>query len=477
MIVKAGEENEQADKGVWRRYYSLLPEVASCLPCWAVTSLSANGRIPFQEGFFDLVVIDEASQCDIASALPLIYRAKRLAVIGDPQQLRHISTITRFQDMRLLEKHRLEEHFLRWSYGSNSLFDLVQTSIASSEQIVMLRDHHRSHAQIIEFSNRHFYRSALRVATKQHKLKRPSGFEQAVHWVDVQGKVIRPTEGGALNRQEVERVIHALHQLLLEHPYEGSLGVVTPFRTQANAIRQALHNDRQLSSLIGKHDILVDTVHKFQGDERDIMIFSPVVSQSIPASALRFLRSNSNLFNVAITRARALLLVVGDWQATAHCGVSYLEAFASYVHTLGNTPRESKTPVDTPVLGDQYPSVAEPERVSEWEKVFYRALYAVGLRAIPQYKVEHYDLDLALFVGDAKLDIEIDGENYHKDWNGELLRHDRLRNIRLIELGWDVKRFWVYQVRDELDQCVEAVSSWVRQQQPIFSPGTLLPDQ
>ena len=50
---------------------------------------------------------------------------------------------------------------------------------------------------------------------------------------------------------------------------------------------------------------------------------------------------------------------------------------------------------------------------------------------------------------------------YHRNWNGELSYRDQLRNQRMFELGWDVKRFWVYQIRDELDWCVEQVRKWV----------------
>ena len=81
-------------------------------------------------------------------------------------------------------------------------------------------------------------------------------------------------------------------------------------------------------------------------------------------------------------------------------------------------------------------------------------IHAAGIRAIPQFTVERYDLDLAVIVGDRKLNIEVDGERYHRAWTGELCLRDQLRNQRLIELGWDVQRFWVYQVRDELDGCV-----------------------
>ena len=65
--------------------------------------------------------------------------------------------------------------------------------------------------------------------------------------------------------------------------------------------------------------------------------------------------------------------------------------------------------------------------------------------------------------GDRKLDIEIDGEMYHKNWNGELSYRDQLRNQRLFELGWDVKRFWVYQIQDDLQGCINQIKKWQSQ--------------
>jgi very-short-patch-repair endonuclease len=207
-------------------------------------------------------------------------------------------------------------------------------------------------------------------------------------------------------------------------------------------------------------ELLVDTVHRFQGDERDVMLFSPVVADGIEPGALSFLRSNGNLFNVAITRARGLLHVVGDRTAAKKCGVDYLEAFAEYVGRLGTPSDES--PDDASIsLGSEYPAVARPERVSDWERIFYRALYTAGIRPIPQYTVEQYDLDFAVIVGDRKLNIEVDGERYHRSWTGELCLRDQLRNQRLIELGWEVKRFWVYEIRDRLPECVQLIRDWV----------------
>jgi very-short-patch-repair endonuclease len=83
------------------------------------------------------------------------------------------------------------------------------------------------------------------------------------------------------------------------------------------------------------------------------------------------------------------------------------------------------------------------------------------LRPVPQYEEGPCTLDFALFDGGRKLDIEIDGENYHRDWDGELCRRDQLRSQRLADSGWDVIRFWVYEVRDDPDEAIARVKAWM----------------
>lgn len=462
MIVSSQEDNSRLGRDVFRKYYQLFPQIAKTLSCWAVTSLSAR-RIPFEPGFFDLVVVDEASQCDIASALPLLYRAKRAVIIGDPQQLRHISAVPIRQDRQLLAKHDLVEQHSNWAYSVNSLFDLSR-SLCRGEDIVSLRDHHRSHAEIIGFSNENFYEGRLRVATRYDRLHRPQGSDPAVRWVNTKGKVIRPAAGGAINDLEARAVVDEIRELVMSRGYRGTVGVVSPFRAQANRIRDLVNQDDELTSLLSVTDFLVDTVHRFQGDERDLILFSPVISEGVSDGALGFLRSNRNLFNVAITRARAALVVVGDKSAALHSGVDYLSKFASYVDEAKHLEVSNLDELRQG-LGPDYPTVARPDRVSDWERHFYRVLYQAGIRPIPQFGVEQYTLDFAVVVGEEKLDIEVDGERYHRSWDGELCRRDQLRNQRLFELDWDVMRFWVYQIRDDLDSCIGRVQKWVQQHQ------------
>jgi very-short-patch-repair endonuclease len=452
-------------------FRDLLQQIPFLFPCWAVTSLAARGRIPFEPGLFDLLVIDEASQCDIASALPLLFRAKQVVILGDLKQLPHISKVLQQQDFQLVKKHGLWEDRPGWSYSVASLFQLADV-LGGQNRKVMLRDHHRSHAQIIEFSNEHFYQSGpLRIVTRYDRLRIPYPDQPAIRWVDVQCPTLFAPgdDGGAVNEAEAQAVVAEVERLI-QGGYRGSIGVVSPFRAQVNRITQMVSQRPGLARGLGEADFLCGTAHSFQGDERDVMFFSPAVSDTMPRGARWFVdasRDSRNLFNVAITRARAALIVVGNRNAMRNCNSKHLQEFVRYVENL-----EANQPVNVAVPhigGCEYPIVANPDRVSDWERYFYphlcRRLELMQARPIPQYRVENSTLDacdFALFVGNRKLDIEIDGQFYHRNWDGELCRRDQLRTQMLIDLGWDVMRFWVYQVRDDLEFCLSEVEAWAR---------------
>lgn len=461
LIAKTNEQGGTVDRKIWRRFYEFAGATTKALPCWAVTSLSARGRIPLAAGAFDLVVIDEASQCDIASAVPLLYRAKRAVIIGDPQQLRHITHLSHQREQALMVKHDvLSSPGASWSYRASALFDLAAAKV-SSGSIVALRDHHRSHESIIGFSNEFFYGCRLRVATDYKRLKRPNG--PAVRWVDVKGRTVRPLTGGAVNHEEAAAVVAELRRLAVEQRFVGDMGVVTPFRAQANLIEELIARDDALSGALASRNFISETAHRFQGDERDLILFSPVISAGTPDTATGFLKSQGNIFNVGITRARGALVVVGDADACRSSDVEYLSAFSKYVADL-TQPTKPVAPPAPDVLTTDYPPVAQPRLVSDWEKVLWAAMVKASLRPVPQYDVDAYILDFALIRPNGRrLNIEVDGERYHRDWDGELIRRDQLRNLRMIEMGWDVMRFWVYQVRDDLPGCVEKVAAWARQ--------------
>ncbi len=435
----------------------LFPSVSKFLPCWAVTSLSIRNRVPFSSGFFDLVVIDEASQCDIASALPLLMRAKRAVIIGDPLQLRHVSNIDSSTDRLLLDQKGLMDS-LEWAYSTQSLFDLA-AAIRDEDSMVTLRDHHRSDSQIIEYSNQQFYDGQLRVATKHERLIKPWNDGPAIRWVDVKGTSIRPSQGSVTCPQEAKGVIAELERLA-NQGYKGTIGVVTPFAPQARMISDLIAQRDDLTAFLRGANSLVATAHSFQGDERDIIIMSIALQSGAPDSAIKFVSGQANLFNVAVTRARAALVVVGNRDAKELNKVPHIQAFVKYVEELGKESKKKITKANKD-YGPKFPEERRDKYVSDFEIKLYEALYAAGVVTTPQLTVDQYRLDLALISGERKLDIEVDGEMYHRHWSGENVRRDILRSQRLIELGWDVQRFWVYQIRDDIDGCVSRVKKWL----------------
>ena len=438
-------------------YRTIERILTQLMPICAVTSLSARGRLPFVAGCYDLVIIDEASQCDIASMIPLLYRAKRAVIIGDPNQLKHITTMTHQQDLELVVKHEVDACF---SYCVHSLFDLA-ISVGHRNDLVHLRDHHRSHADIIDFSNKEFYNGLLRVATDYSRLKFPYGPDKSVMWKNIVGKTERPQAGSAYNQEEINAVIEQLSYLVNDN-YIGSIGVVTPFKRQADLITSYLkEKDKKLyDELVKNHDFIAATAHKFQGDERDVIILSPVISNNASQSTLNFLGSTPNLFNVAITRARASLIVIGDKAFCQNSNIHYLAHFADYVDSLYANTCVTNNVMSQ--LGREYPDIDTTEFVSDCEKELYSALYDKGIKTCPQYVVDKYRIDLALMENDKKLAIDVYDD---QEYNSEQSYAIHLKNSRLIEIGWDVIRFMPYQLKDDMEWCLKQIINKVDRKQ------------
>ncbi len=292
-----------------------------------VTSLSAKNNVPLSSALFDLLVIDEASQCDIASALPLIYRAKKVAIIGDPLQLKHITSVADYEEEYLAERLNLQSFQLK--YYEKSLYDYgFGLAVKSNLGTSFLDEHYRSHSQIIGFSNTHFYERRLgqtmtiRTRDEDFMFGNPG-----INWINVRGEMHQERN---INQLEINRCIHIANSLKVQFP-NASIGIVTPFRDQYRAIFNLLQ--QQL-----RGNVKVDTVHKYQGDEKDIIIFSLVVAEGVRPGKSAFINRNDYLINVAITRARSALYIVGDHNYCRNLRYGYshtpLSALAYYVEGL-----------------------------------------------------------------------------------------------------------------------------------------------
>ena len=429
------------------RNMSDIHYVLRAFPCWSVTNLSAGSRLPLIPAIFDLLVIDEASQSDIPSAIPLLFRAKRVGVVGDPHQLRFCSNVSIGKDAMLRRSMDIQEFTeSRFFYAENSVYDLCVATRGA--ETIFLSETYRSVAEIAEYSNATFYNGKLRVATETASLNVPKGTRAGINWTDTKG-IIKSAGGSGCYCSEEIHAVETVVRSLQGNNFRGTLGIVTPFRQQANRIRDLLfESENVLYQFLLAAKCHVDTAHGFQGDERDVIIFSLCGGPDMPRGSLNFLRESGNLFNVAASRARAVLHIIGNRDWAEKSGISHIEKLSQ---------RENSRCAGISKRGPWYP------HESPWEKILYDALVAKGLEPRPQFPVAGRRLDMAMIknrTSGLKLDIEVDGD-CHRNPDGTRKVDDVWRDIQLQGMGWKVMRFWTYQLREDLPECVRKIyTTW-----------------
>ena len=400
---------------------NVLEQVIDHRPVWLASVLGTPKRIPLHPGLFDLVIFDEASQCDIGSALPLLARAKRAVVVGDDRQLRFIPGIGAAQDRNLMAAQGMALKGMgRFAQGRKSLFDLAFSNKGAKK--ILLRDQYRSTPAIVDYISHEFYGQQLRPAAGDAGFKVPRNAKPGLAWTNVKGR--KDGRRGNVNLAEVEAIAKHLKDLLLIENYSGSVGIISPFRDQVLALSEAI-NARIDQPLRDRADLRVATVDKFQGQERDLILFSPVLHAGSATTAISFFIKDARRLNVAISRARAVAHVFGD-RDFARAGK--VRILASLLDRIDNPPKRQ---------------TAEGIFDSTWEERVYHALKNRKLDPHPQYEIVGRRLDFALFRGDVKLNLEVDGRRWHLDTEGNRKADDLWRDHQLMSMGWKVRRFWV----------------------------------
>jgi very-short-patch-repair endonuclease len=421
----------------------LLAEEARLLlrhrPVWAISTLSVPSRVPPIAGLFDFVIIDEASQCDVASALPLIARAKRAVIVGDPMQLSFVPQLSRQQEHALMDAAQLPKTGRSSIAQSiNSLFDFAEKRPMSRR--LFLADQFRSAPGIVDYINQEFYAGRLVGRRGVDDLRLPRDYKPGLAWHDVKGRPSRE-EGGNVNVIEANAVVDLVLDMVRQREFEGSIGVLSPFDAQVGRITRLAKEQLSLGERT-KVSLKVATIDKFQGGEADVILFSPVIGEGAGFGITNFLKHERRRLNVAISRARSLCIVVGDLD----------HALKSDIPHIRNLARQATTPFSPPRAAFD----------SEWERRLDTAMRRRGLQANPQYPVGRKYLDFALFGDGVKLDVEVDGRAFHTDADGNRKISDRLRDKELIARGWKVRRFWVSELYYDMGTCLDRIQSDLR---------------
>ena len=435
---------EQKELELWGRinahemtdYVAL--QVLACRPVWAAATLSVPSRMPLAAGIFDYVIFDDASQSDIASALPLMARAKRAVVIGDPNQPESISGLGPAQECILMNTAGLPLQAMgRYAQSCNSLFEFCAGRPGTRS--VMLRDQFCSASAIVDYLNDAFYDGQLRAARDEAGLKAPAVAKPGIFWTDVSGRVSLDRAGQSQNHEEAKAIARHLDVLLREQDYQGSIGVITPFNAQAALLKRLIDSDfpRELQE---RAELKVGTVDMFRGEELDVILFSPVAGPGLCEDARAFLLRDKRRFNVAISRTQAVMHVFGNSSFARQSGIRYLAI-------LANKAAKPRVRENTGYAFN-----------STWQRRVDAALRARGLNPTPQRPAAGRYLDFALFgEGQIKLKIEVDGQRWHMDADDRRKIDDTRRDHNLKSLGWRVRRFCVHELEQDLEGCLDQV--------------------
>ncbi|MGZ3667066.1 MAG: AAA domain-containing protein, partial [Ktedonobacterales bacterium] len=391
-------------------------------PIWAVTNPHAAELLPLEREMFDLVIVDEASQCDVGSALPLLYRARRAIVCGDPKQLRHLSFLREDRQAALASQHGLSaSQRSQWNYRTHSLLDVVNGALPSQDDVVLLDEHYRSLPQIIEFSNQQFYGRALRIMTR-----RPDTIGvRSVELRRVNGK----RQKAGYNVEEAEAIVNEINKIARAEAKKApndrsSIGVLSPYRDQVNYLSRLLATKLK-SRVLQDHEITVGTAHTFQGDERDVMLLSFCADPTSHRSTVTFM-NNDNLFNVAVTRARRRQVIFSALDARNLPPDHLLGHYLSYAADLLEAERPEE-------MGGR-PTRFEEEMAAALRS---RADYTVYLG----YPVAGFAVDVVAQRGTQALAIACDGDPERAVVEGDFTSIDSVGGQAILErAGWRVHR-------------------------------------
>jgi len=426
------------------------------LPCWILTPDDVARLFPCEAGLFDTVIIDEASQCDLPSMTPVLYRAKQAIVVGDSKQMqaqRFAFTSTQVAAQAWCEQGLDRFDPDRWLDPSK--IDLLQLASIRMDEEILLDEHYRSLPPIIEFSNNRWYGGRLRLMRDFEDRRFGDAREPVVVLHRIADGYVEPN-----TQQNQREAIELVNTLLshLEHPgyADASFGILCLFEEQMRLVNDlvAEHIPEDIRTA---HDLVVVNPDGFQGDERDVIYYSlSYDAKGMQQSALSARQSErehvQGMLNVAFTRPRDEMHIFHTAQIDQFGMASGAGAIRDWLEHCERSSRCS---------GLAPPPVGQAQ--SEFEAQVIRRLSDRGVKVKPQYPCCGYFIDLVAEVDEQRIAVECDGELWHLDEHGKLKVEDIQRQEILERAGWRVMRIpyrgWLADPDAQISRIVDALKN------------------
>ena len=267
---------------------------------------------------YDCVIIDESSQVDLISAVIAFSMAKKVVLVGDEKQLPHVVKSQLVAKLNnIFNKYKLSDYF---DYAKNSILSCV---IKKEKKVIstLLNEHYRCDPQIIGFCNKRFYNGELVVRSTHN---------------DGNG-VTLISHGSHFERErENEREVDIIEKEIIDELPANQTGIIAPYNNQIALLNSRFEN----------RGCVIDTIHKFQGKEKDYIILSTVANKIKfydDEEKIDFL-NNPNLINVAISMAKKRLYILASEEVLNQEG-SILRDLAKYYEYYCSETKKVKTKV------------------------------------------------------------------------------------------------------------------------------------
>lgn len=313
-----------------RKLFEELPElIKTVAPCMLMSPITVSQYLKAENGLFDLVIFDEASQIPTAEAICSLARGKAAVIVGDPKQL----PPTAFFQTNYVDEEHLE---------NEDMESVLDDCLAINMPQKYLTWHYRSkHESLIAFSNLMYYDGRLCTFPS------PDALASKVKFVLVENGVY---ERGLSKKNKAEGdalVAEVLRRLSDKNLQKSSLGVVTFSNVQKEYIERKLtaaiaENRLEREAYEREEPLFVKNLENVQGDERDVVLFSVCYGpDSLGKLSLNFGPLNQaggwRRLNVAVSRAREEMVVFAsmtgamiDLSKTNSKGVAGLKAFLDF---------------------------------------------------------------------------------------------------------------------------------------------------
>lgn len=415
------------EESFWKAPEEILREY----PITLSTTFSA--RTSLKKVTYDYLIMDEASQVDIVTGALALSVARNAVIVGDQKQLPNVVTdVMKQKTQAIFESYRVPEGY---SFAGNSFLQSVCTVVDQVPQ-TLLREHYRCHPKIIGFCNQKFYHGELIVMTQD---------DGAEDTLAVHRTVAGSHHRGHVNQRQIEVTVREVLPTLSEVLWE-EIGIVAPYRDQV----------KEMAAAVADTAIEVDTVHKYQGREKDAIILTTVDDELTDFS------DDPYMLNVAVSRAKKKLRLVIS--GTAQNEDSNIRDLVAYMEYQNGQVVDSEIYSVFDLMYQEYTKerlefLKKHQKISEYdsENLMYAALTEL-LESMPDLGLKvachqslrllfrdsfrmteeeskyasrpgtHVDFLLYNPVSKAPvLAIEVDGFNFHKDGTKQAQR-DRLKD-------------------------------------------------